>query len=116
MADAVDRQRRSSREIKSGVGRSLYRVVCVRDRHGDIVTPQGSSPTWIVLMTFCAGTSITETSLETPLVTSRYFSSGVNAICQTRWPTSRYLLTVWVAASTTAMRLAGPNATKAVLS
>src|ERR1700760_3477113 len=67
-------------------------------------------------MTFCEATSITETSLETPLVTSRYFSSGVNAMCQTRCPTSRYLVTAWLTASTTATRLAGPSATKAVLS
>ena len=38
-------------------------------------------------------TSITETSFETPLVVRRYFSSGVNAMCQTRWPTSRYFWT-----------------------
>ena len=61
---------------------------------GAIAMPQGSSPTWIVLTTFCAATSITETSLETPLVVSRYFSSGVKAMCQTRCPTSRYLVTV----------------------
>ena len=119
MADAADRQRRRARRCPAGLKRpaaSGDRMLCVWCRHGDIVTPQGSSPTWIVLMTFCAATSITETSLETPLVTSRYFSSGVNAMCQTRWPTRRYLVTAWVAASTTAMRLAGPSATKAVLS
>src|SRR5260370_29690593 len=88
----------------------------VDDRHGGAkLIPQGSSPTWIVLITFCADTSITETSLETPLVTSRYFSSGVNAMCQTRWPTRRYLVTAWVVASTTATRLAGPSAMKQVL-
>src|SRR5229473_2581202 len=63
-------------------------------RHGcAIVMPQGSSPTWMVLITFCATTSMIEMSLDTPLVTSRYFSSGVNAMCQTRWPTRRYLVT-----------------------
>src|SRR3954453_18320688 len=69
----------------------------------------------MVLMTLSAATSMTDTSLDTPLVTSMYFSSGVNAICQTRCPTSRYLVTLWLAASTTATRLAGPNATNAVL-
>ena len=44
--------------------------------------PQGSSPTWMVLITFWAATSITETSFETPLVTSRYFSSGVKSMRQ----------------------------------
>ena len=36
-------------------------------------------------------------------------------MCQTRWPTSRYFFTSCVAASMTAIRLAGPSATKAVL-
>src|SRR6202012_1351500 len=75
-------------------------------------TPQGNSPTWIDLMTFCAATSITETSLETPLATSRYFSSGVKAPCQTRCPTSRYFRTACVVPSTTATRLAGPRSMK----
>src|SRR6185436_7670336 len=118
MADAVDRQCRYLRGF--GPGSDGLRVLtggkCVSGRHGcAIVIPQGSSPTWIVFMTFCAATSITETSFETPLVTIRYFSSGVNAMCHTRWPTSRYLMTLWLVASTTAMRLAGPSATKAVL-
>ena len=39
---------------------------------------------------------MTETSFETPLVVSRYLPSGVNAICQTRWPTSRYFFTFLV--------------------
>src|SRR4029077_11331962 len=124
MADAVDRQRRHGSGIASGRGEIRLREAgggCVNRGHGlasgfAIVMPQGSSPTWMVLITFCAATSMTETSLETPLVTNRYFSSGVNAICQTRWPTSRYLVTAWLATSTTATRLAGPSATKAVLS
>src|SRR6476661_3769726 len=118
MAEAVDRQRRHPGSSVSGTKIRSHRASggCARDRHGcAIVMPQGSSPTWIVLITFCAATSITETSLDTPLVTSRYFSSGVNAMCQTRWPTRRYLVTAWLVASTTAMRLAGPSATKAVL-
>src|SRR5882757_8503815 len=69
----------------------------------------------MVLITFWAATSITETSFETPLVTSRYFSSGVKSMCQTRWPTRRYLTTLWLVPSTTATRLAGPSATNAVL-
>src|ERR1700722_17823281 len=69
----------------------------------------------MVSITLRAATSITETSFETPLVVRRYFSSGVKAMCHTRWPTSRYFCTWWVAASTTAMRLAGPSATNAVL-
>src|ERR1700704_1990785 len=69
----------------------------------------------MVLITLSAATSITDTSFDTPLVTSRYFSSGVNAMCQTRCPTSRYLVTLWLAASTTATRLAGPSAMNAVL-
>src|SRR3954453_12680872 len=118
MTDAVDRQCRDLRGFVAG--RDVLRVrtggKCVSGRHGcAIVIPQGSSPTWIVLMTFCAATSITETSFDTPLVTIRYFSSGVNAICHTRCPTSRYFITLWLAASTTAMRLAGPSAMKAVL-
>src|SRR4051794_10615252 len=118
MADAADRKRRRLGRIRPGVNvrRGSINTGLVRCRHGcAIAIPQGSSPTWIVLITFCAATSMTETSLDTPLVTSRYFSSGVNAICQTRCPTSRYLVTLWLAASTTATRLAGPNATNAVL-
>lgn len=61
---------------------------------GPNATPQGSSPTWMDLITFCAATSITETSFDTPLATTRYFSSGVNAPCQTRCPTSRYFRTL----------------------
>ena len=85
MADACDRERRRGRGLRplGSVGNMGDRM-WISCRHGDIVTPQGSSPTWMVLITFCAATSITETSLETPLVTSRYFSSGVNAMCQTR--------------------------------
>src|ERR1700730_16045237 len=56
----------------------------------EIATPQGNSPTWIVLMTLRLATSTTETSFDTPLVVKRYFSSGVKAMCQTRWPTRRY--------------------------
>src|SRR5262245_37049168 len=67
--------------------------ICIGHCHrGDIAMPHGSSPTWIVLTTFCAATSMTETSLETPLVARRYFSSGVNAMCQTRCPTSKYFV------------------------
>src|SRR5712675_3053385 len=118
MADAGDRQRGQAGGIGPGrdVRHDSARGLCVGRCHGcAIVMPHGSSPTWMVLITFCADTSMTETSLETPLVTSRYFSSGVNAMCQTRWPTRRYLVTVWLVASTTAMRLAGPRAIKAVL-
>src|SRR6185312_15608656 len=76
MVDANDRQGRhfgglslriGVRQPRCGAGR-----ICHRHR-GDIATPHGSSPTWIVLITFCAATSITETSLDTPLVASRYF-------------------------------------------
>src|SRR3978361_2039107 len=87
MAEAFDRQRGHLRTCVPGTGIRTCPVSgrCVGCRHGcAIVMPQGSSPTWIVLITFCAATSITETSLDTPLVTSRYFSSGVNAMCQTR--------------------------------
>src|SRR5262249_6562945 len=56
-----------------------------RHRHCcEIATPQGSSPTWMLLITLRPGTSITDTSFDTPLVTNSSFSSGVNAICQTR--------------------------------
>src|SRR5262245_16560804 len=63
MADAVDRQCRHLHGF--GPGSDVRRVVTggkgVGGRHGcAIVIPQGSSPTWIVLMTFCAATSITE--------------------------------------------------------
>src|ERR1700679_1981663 len=64
------------------------------------------------LMTRWPATSMTETSFETPLATSRYFSSGENEPCQTRWPTSRYFRTAWVTPSTTATRLAGPRSIK----
>ena len=96
MADAIDRQR-------GHFGRTAAAVTVRRSPSGEgrvgcghgcaIAMPQGSSPTWIVLITFCATTSMIETSLDTPLVTSRYFSSGVNAMCQTRCPTRRYLVT-----------------------
>src|SRR5207248_3332780 len=117
VADAGNRQGRHRRGVGPGSDVRWCRAGsgCIR-RHGcAIVMPQGSSPTWIVLITFWAATSITETSLEIPLVTSRYFSSGVNAMCQTRWPTRRYLMTAWLVPSTTATRLAGPSATNAVL-
>src|SRR5262249_14574668 len=117
MVDALDGQCGHAARVLPG--RALgadaaggYRI----DRcHGCIVMPQGSSPTWMVLITFCATTSITETSLDTPLVTSKYFSSGVKAMCQTRCPTRRYFVTLRLVASTMATRLAGPSATKAVL-
>src|SRR3984957_2461242 len=81
----------------------------------EIATPQGNEPTGIDLITFSAATSMTDTSLETPLVDKRYLPSGVNSNCQTRWPTSKYLSTCLVAASMTAPRLAGPVATNASL-
>src|SRR5262249_54831587 len=79
----------------------------------EIVTPQGSSPTWTVLTTLRLATSMTETSLDNPFVVNRYFSSGVNSICQTRWPTNRYFRTLCVFMSITATWFAGPSATKA---
>src|SRR5262245_36592062 len=81
----------------------------------EIATPHGSSPTWIDLITLRLATSMTETSFDTPLVVRRYFSSGVNAICHTRWPTRRYFCTAWVSPLMTATRLAGPSATNPVL-
>src|ERR1700756_3083850 len=60
---------------------------------GDTTTPQGSRPTGIDFTTSDPATSITEMSLESPLVVSRYFWSGVKAICHTRCPTNRYLRT-----------------------
>src|SRR5216683_2029748 len=96
MADAIDRQRGHFGRTAAAVTvrRSLSGEGRVGCGHGcAIAMPQGSSPTWIVLITFCATTSMIETSLDTPLVTSRYFSSGVNAMCQTRCPTRRYLVT-----------------------
>src|SRR5216683_1145644 len=98
MATATREQSRTADE-KNAVAAATVRRALAGDgsvgcRHGcAIVMPQGSSPTWMVLITFCATTSMIETSLDTPLVTSRYFSSGVNAMCQTRWPTRRYLVT-----------------------
>ncbi len=77
--------------------------------------PMGTSRPGIDLTTFSPATSITETSFDTPFVDKRYFSSGVKASCQTRWPTSRYFVTFLVATSITATRLAGPSAAKAVL-
>jgi len=74
VADAFDRKRRHAHSR-------------------EIVTPQGNSPTWIVLITRSVATSMTDTSFDTPFVLSRYFSSGVNAMCQTRWPTRRYFVT-----------------------
>src|SRR5262245_31358630 len=81
----------------------------------EMATPHGSSPTGTLLITRKVATSMTDTSFDTPLVTNKSFSSGVNAICHTRWPTRRYFCTSWVVALTTATRLAGPSATKAVL-
>src|ERR1700753_1556049 len=97
--DTVDRQCRYYIRLTSVDDVRLINDDGACHRHGcAIVMPQGSSPTWMDLITFCAATSMTETSLETPLVTSRYFSSGVNAMCQTRWPTSRYFFTSWLVA------------------
>src|SRR5438046_32222 len=115
MAHPIDRERRRVRGVhllRAGGRRRQIDRGRGGFRHGCIAMPQGSSPTWMVLMTFWAATSITETSLERPLVESRYFPSGVNAMCQARWPTRRYFVTAWLAPSTTAMRLAGPSATK----
>src|SRR5271166_4408536 len=61
---------------------------------GDTTTPQGSRPTGIDFTTSSEATSIIEMSLESPLVVKRYFWSGVNVICQTRCPTSRYFRTL----------------------
>src|SRR5258706_14850626 len=96
MTDTIDRQRRHFGQIAAAatVGRGLAGNGRVSCGHGcAIVMPQGNSPTWTVLITFCAATSMIEASLDTPLFTSRYFSSGVNAMCQTRCPTRRYLVT-----------------------
>ena len=51
--------------------------------------PRAARPTGIDFTTSSLSTSITETSLEMPLVVKSSFSSGVKASCQTRWPTSR---------------------------
>src|SRR5215472_14381188 len=66
MADASDRQSRCCRVLAPcrGVRDVDDYAMSVGCYHGDIVTPHGSSPTWIVLITFCEATSITETSLE----------------------------------------------------
>src|SRR5262245_10794877 len=61
-------------------------AVKARNQRCDIAMPQGNSPTWIDLTTLRLATSMTDTSFETPLVVSRYFSSGVKAMCQTRCP------------------------------
>src|SRR6478609_585867 len=99
MADAGDRQRGHVERITT-VAKVRWLIggeSGVYCRHGcAMVMPQGSSPTWMVLMTFCAATSMTDTSFDTPLVTSKCFSSGVKAMCQTLWPTSRYFLTSWL--------------------
>src|SRR5947209_9915473 len=74
--------------------RSIERRGAIHPRHSrEMVMPHGNSPTWIVLITRSEATSMTDTSFERPFVLSRYFSSGVNAMCQTRWPTSRYFVT-----------------------
>jgi hypothetical protein len=49
-----------------------------------IATPHGSLPTCTDLITLSDATSTNETSLERPLATTRYFSSGVKSPCQTR--------------------------------
>src|ERR1043166_9450314 len=113
MAHAGYRKRRRARLASVHHGRAPEHG---RLSHRSLIaTPHGSSPTWMVLITLRAATSITDTSLVRPLVAKRYFSSGVNAMCHTRWPTRRYFSTWCVMASTTAMRFAGPSATKAVL-
>ena len=59
---------------------------------------------------------MTDTSFDTPFVVSRYFSSGVNAMCQTRWPTSRYFIDLDAWRRRRPRRgWPGPSATKAVL-
>src|SRR5215213_6053434 len=78
MAETVDRERRS-----------FNRLAHCRE----IAMPHGKPPTAMVLMTFSVDASITDTSFVRPLVVSKYFSSGVKARCQTRWPTSRYFVT-----------------------
>jgi hypothetical protein len=78
-------------ELVSDAGRNL--ADGARRQRCETATPQGNSPTCIVSITLSAATSITETSFERPLVVKRYFSSGVNAMCHTRCPTSRYFLT-----------------------
>src|SRR5207302_2566767 len=110
VADAVHGNCR--RQIRRGTnGRIGERVGA---HLGDTTTPHGSRPTWIDFTTSRAAVSITEMSLESPLVVSRYFWSGVNAICQTRCPTNRYFRTLCSFASITATRFAGPRATKPV--
>src|SRR5262249_8177067 len=85
VADPIDRQCR-----RDGSPGLRFGLLLDRDHHGSAMkTPQGCSPTWIVLTTFKLATSMTETSFDRPLVARRYFSSGVKANCQTRWPTSR---------------------------
>ena len=76
--------------------------------------PRGNARLLIERTTRSFSTSITDTSLEAPLVVNRNFSSGVNPSCQTRWPTRRYFSTLKVVVSMTATLLAGPSATNAV--
>src|SRR4051812_11100485 len=104
----VDQRRTRPITMAHTLDRKRGRQLWVLDRHAErrycreIATPQGSSPTWIVLMTLRLATSMTETSFDTPLVVKRYFSSGVKAMCQTRCPTRRYFSTACVAAFITA--------------
>ncbi len=94
MAHAAHFKRRERWRRRIGHGRRSG-VCDDRCAHcGDTTTPQGRRPTWIDFTTSSDATSITEMSFESPLVVSRYFWSGVNAICQTRCPTSRYLRTL----------------------
>ena len=58
-------------------------------RFHEMVWATSHNSTLIDLLTSRLSTSITETSPLTPLVVSKRFWSGVNAICQTRCPTSR---------------------------
>ncbi len=78
--------------IKRGGNRQIGD--CGHDHFGDTTTPQGSRPTGIDFTTSSPATSMTEISFDSPLVVSRYFWSGVNARCQTRCPTNRYLRTL----------------------
>ena len=91
VADALDGDgRRLARAHSMHYGPRRSAGKWQRRHRSETATPQGNSPTWIVLITLRLATSMMETSFDTPLVVRRYFSSGVNAVCQTRWPTRRY--------------------------
>ena len=73
MADALDRDRRRLDAVHCV---HMFRVdreaTGARSYRCEIAIPQGSSPTWIVLITLRLATSMTDTSFETPLVVRRY--------------------------------------------